>query len=141
MFELKQYEDRLASWSAFREKLETSKQPLNDVMAFYQQSPLYDLQTDPYDKTTWADPWTLVLENRYCQFNRVLGMCYSLQLTERFYQSNYEIHISIDDEKSETHYLLKIDSKVLNYSDKVISLTRLPKSLHPIEIHSIPCLQ
>ena len=137
----KDYEDRLASWRNFRDQLETSPCPLDEVTSFYNSLPLEKLQTDPYDKSMWADPWTLILENKYCQFNRVLGMCYSLQLTERFNTNNYEIHIGIDKEQSETHYLLFVDDKVLGYGDRVISHSDLPKTLQSIEVHSMPRLQ
>lgn len=140
MFNLPRYEDRLASWRNLRDELETSSSPLEDVLKFYNNSPYDSLQADPYDKDTWADPWTLVLENRYCLLNRVLGMCYSLQLTERFNAKKYEIHIGIDNEQSETHYLLLVDDKVLGYGDTVVSQSELPNTLKPIEIVPMPSL-
>ena len=141
MFNKTDYEERLTSWRAFRDRLETSSSPLEEVVKFYYSSPEADLQTDPYDKNMWADPWTLVFENRYCQFNRVLGMCYSLQLTERFNTRKYEIHIGIDKQQSETYYLLFVDDKVLGYGDNIISQSDLPETLQSISVFSMPCLQ
>jgi hypothetical protein len=95
----KKYEDRLRIWSEFRKSLETSPNPIHDAIEFYKKVPLVNIQVDPYDKSTWLGPWDLIYENKYCEFATVLGIAYSLQLTERFSQSNFEIHICTDNAK------------------------------------------
>jgi hypothetical protein len=136
----KSYEERLAAWRNFRETLDESTDPFNDVILFYSKTPQVALHADPYDKTTWPDPWQLLLENQYCVFCRVLGMCYSLQLTERFKGSSFEIHIGIDRKQSETHYLLFVDDHVLGYDESVILKKDLPGSIEPVETFSMPVL-
>lgn len=129
MFNLS-YEDRLQSWSKFRESLETSKDPIKDVIDFYSQAPEVSIHTDPWTKSSWPDPWQLILENQYCGFCRVLGQCYSLQLTERFSGSVFEIHITIDRKKSDTYYMLYVDDIVLGYvADDYITQNELPDTL------------
>jgi len=78
----KKYEERLISWNQFRQNLELSDDPFGDVIEFYKQAPSVSMHTDPFHSEAWPDPWQLLLENRYCDFTRVLGYGYSLQLTE-----------------------------------------------------------
>jgi len=124
------YEDRLQLWSDFRESLESSDDPFRDVIEFYNNTPVVSIHTDPWTRDTWPDPWQLILENQYCQFCIVLGQCYSLQLTERFSGSDFEIHIAIDRKKSDTYYMLYVDDKVLGYvADDYVLQTELPDTI------------
>jgi len=140
MFE-KKYEERLASWHSFRNHLETSEDPLKDVIEFYNRAPMVSINTDPYNEDTWLDPWELVLENQYCEFCRVLGQCYSLQLTERFLGVDFEIHISIDSEKSKSYYLLYVGDKVLGYRNSYVSANEIPQAVVAQKIYHMPKLQ
>lgn len=116
MFE-KLYEHRLASWRAFRNRLELSNDPLQEVIDFYNNAPNVSVHTDPWDNSMWPGPWELINENQYCEFSRVLGQCYSLQLTERFKETNFEIHISTDNSLSIV-YLLYVGDLVIGWDDK-----------------------
>ena len=113
MFE-KKYEDRLRSWVELRKQLETSNNPLQKVIDFYKKVKLVRIQVDPYDKSSWPDPWTLLNDNVYCRFAVLLGIAYTLQLTERFSRSNFEIHITRDKENSTMRYLLYVDDQVVD---------------------------
>jgi len=124
------YEQRLAAWSAFRESLETSADPLQDTIDFYKQFPLVSIHTDPYDKNCWPDPWELIHENEYCDYCIILGMCYTLQLTTRFSGEEFEIHIGIDEGNTQQFYLLVVGDKVLGYDvdtyvNKETALTKI----------------
>ena len=137
----KNYEDRLAAWRDFRNSLETSTDPFRDLYLFYQSAPFVSIHTDPWNNKVWPGPWELVLENQYDDFCRVLGMCYSLQLTERFKGSSFEIHISIDNEKSETYYLLYVDGTILNWQyGEVIDEKQLPKTVISHKIHTMSAI-
>ena len=114
MFALK-FEDRLTAWKSFRETLEVSPDPFQDVIDFYNKAPRTNIHADPYDRSTWPTPWELLEENQYCEFARVLGMCYSLQLTERFSGDQFEIHIIIDSKNSATLYLLHVGDIVIGH--------------------------
>lgn len=115
------YETRLANWREFRDSLESSNTPFEDLVNLYNKAPLVSRHTDPWDKKSWPNPWELISENEYCDFSCVLGMCYSLQLTERFKDANFEIHISIDRTKSSTYYLLYVNDVVIGYEDSIIN--------------------
>lgn len=129
MFE-KKYEDRLRAWVEFRARLEISNDPLQEVIDFYNRAPLVNIQVDPYDESSWLDPWTLLYENSYCSFALILGILYTLQLTTRFSDSKFEIHICTDKENSEVKYLLYVDDKVIGYRrEQAVSAEDIPKSL------------
>ena len=135
----KKFEDKLVVWHSLREKLETAEDPFRLLIDFYKHAPLTNLSADPWDKKTWASPWELLEENQYCQFGIVLGMCYSLQLTDRFKGLSFEIHISTDEEKSETYYLLFVDEWVLGYDpEKAVHRDNLSESLYSQRVYNMP---
>ena len=136
MFDKTDYEKRLTAWREFRETLETHEDPLQAVIDFYETAPYVSIHTDPWTQDMWPDPWELVFENQYDNFCRVLGMCYSLQLTERFKGSSFEIHIGIDRKKSSTLYLLYIDNKVIGLKEReYVDRNEVPKSFTPQTIY------
>jgi len=139
----KKYEERLISWAKFRDDLEESEDPFRAVQEYYNRAPLVSIYTDPWDETVWPDPWQMIEENKYCDFGIVLGMCYSLQLTERFNQSLFEIHIYVDQEKSDMLYLLIVDDKhVLGYDRGAVVLKEsLPDHLKPQQTYRMPPIQ
>lgn len=137
----KKYEDRLAVWHEFRDSLETVEDPLQAVIDFYSKAPTVSINTDPWDNTTWLDPWELIYENQYCGFCTVLGQCYSLQLTERFTGVDFEIHIAIDTEKSKSYYLLHVGDKVLGYRNNYVSVDDIPQSVVSQKVYRMPKLQ
>jgi len=129
MFNLK-YEDRLSAWKSFRNGLETAKDPIQDVINLYNTAPIVSIHIDPYDRFTWPDPWTLIYENSYCEFATILGKAYTLQLTERFSQKQFEIHTCIDREKSELMHLLLVDNAVIGFDrSKAVKASSLPEHL------------
>jgi len=134
----KTYEERLLVWREFRESLETSKDPIQDVIDFYNQAPTCSIAADPYTPSTWPDPWALLEENNYCSFVKILAICYTLQLTDVLSQAAYEIHIVRDNEKSSTYYLLYVDDIVIGFhGDTHVHKSKLPKNLHIELVHSL----
>ena len=137
----KKYEDRLRSWVELRKQLEVSNNPLQKVIDFYKQVNLVRIQVDPYNKNSWPDPWTLLYDNIYCRFAVLLGIAYTLQLTERFSRSNFEIHITRDKENSMIRYLLYVDYQVVDCdkSEPILANTLSSKlqieTKYPLEIY------
>ena len=126
----KTYEDRLRAWHDFRQTLETASDPLQTVIDQYQQPPRVSMHTDPWTPSMWPNPWELIEENQYCEFCNLLGICYSLQLTDKFTPSQFEIHIAVDNENSNTHYLLYVDDFIIGYEDDTyIHKSALPSSI------------
>lgn len=136
----KKYEDRLVFWANFRQELEEAEDPFRLVRELYNKSPLVSIYTDPWTPSMWPDPWELIEENKYCDFCIVLGMCYSLQLTERFKDSDFEIHIFVDDNKGYV-YMLSVDDLFLGYNHDACKREDLPNNLKPHQTYPMPALQ
>jgi len=98
------------------------------------------IHTDPWHQDVWPDPWELVYENQYDEFCTVLGMCYSLQLTDRFKGSEFEIHICTLESLSYM-FLLFVDNYVLGYDNKKTVLKKdLPMDLQSQTVYAMPKL-
>lgn len=119
----KDYYGRLKSWQDLRKQLEKSKDPINQTVEFFNKLPTSSMAVDPYNNKSWPDPWMLIEENVYCRFLKVLGICYTLQLTDRFSTRDFEIHISIDSENHDLVYQIKIDNDMLTSYNDTYELT------------------
>ena len=113
--------DRLASWKEFRNSLETSEHPLEDVAELWAQAPFVSPYLDPQNPAEWPDPWHLILDLRLDDLAIVLGMLYTIKLTSRFIDTECEIHKSIIPDKDDASYILVVDKKyVLNLEYKSV---------------------
>ena len=119
----KDYDGRLKTWQDLRKQLEKSKDPINQTVEFFNKLPTSSMAVDPYNNKSWPDPWMLIEENVYCRFLKVLGICYTLQLTDRFSTRDFEIHISIDSENHDLVYQIKIDNDMLTSYNDTYELT------------------
>jgi hypothetical protein len=128
-------QQQLSAWYELRQQLEESDDPLNDVVRFFSKFPQVKFYTDPYEPSTWPTPWELISENEYCRFNQILGICYTLQLTERFKNSQPKINVSIDTVNKTVYYLLFVEDKVYGYDEDWIDASKLPKSLKEQKIY------
>lgn len=111
----KPFYDRLRQWRNLRHSVEISETPFEDVLNFWSQAPISRPCTDPYDSEHWPDPWELIHQNIYCEFLQILAICYTLQLTERFSLSEFEIHITLDKKHDAIVYLLFVDNQAIGY--------------------------
>jgi hypothetical protein len=138
----KKYEDRLRSWVEFRDFIETSADPIQECINFYRNAPTVNIQVDPWDANSWLNPWELLRENRYCEFSIILGICYSLQLTDSFLDAKFVIHICTNTADSEVKYLLSIDDKVIGYDpERWVDKSELPETLRIEIAYEMPSLQ
>jgi hypothetical protein len=135
----KPYDKRLFKWRYFRSLLENSIDPLQDTIDFYKKAPLVGFQTDPWDQSTWPGPWELIQENIYCEFCLILGIYYTLELTDRFSDSQFKIYISSNNNTKQVHYILYVNNNIIGYDrDRAISITDLPSYIVPQLAHTLP---
>lgn len=138
----KKYEERLQAWRDFRGTLESSLDPIQDTIDFYNKATLITIACDPYSQSTWPDPWELLKENNYCPFVKILAICYTLQLTDCLSQAAYEIHIVRDNEKSSTYYLLYVDDNVIGFNgDTYVHKNDIPRTAYSEIEYKMPSLQ
>jgi hypothetical protein len=125
------FENRLKSWVDFRSTLETEKDPLQKVINFWNRAPIGSRTCDPFDQSTWPDPWEIIADNNYCEFTKILAMYYTLALTDTYKECYYEIQIAKNSDAHEILYLLIIDDQVLGYHyDRPIFQEDLPTNLN-----------
>ena len=106
---------RLTAWKEFRDSLETSDTPLEDVAMLWSQAPFVSPYLNPGNPSEWPDPWHLVLDLRLDDLAIALGMLYTIKLTQRFMGSVCEIHTSMFHNDKHPRYCLIVDNKsVLN---------------------------
>lgn len=135
----KRFEERLVLWREFRDSLEASSDPIQDTIDFYNKAPLNRLAADPFTPSTWPDPWELLEENNYCEFVKILAICYTLQLTDCLSQSSYVIHTAYDREKSYTYYILYVDDFAIGYiGDTYVLKDEIPVSVQSQFEYNMP---
>jgi len=107
------YEERLHAWKKIRNDIEKSLNPIRDAFSVFAKLPLLTLQVDPWDQTTWPDPWMLIDTNQYCSFTQILLVAYTVQLTNLYNNQPFEIIIYQNHScNSIIEYALKIDKKI-----------------------------
>lgn len=106
--------ERLTEWREFRNKLETSNNPFQEVASFWSRAPFVSPYLNPNNPSDWPDPWHLILDDRYDELAIALGMLYTIKLTQRFMNTKCEIHTSLLPEEKTPRYLLIVEDKVLN---------------------------
>jgi hypothetical protein len=134
----KNMEDRQRAWSDFRNNLEDEPDPFKSTIELYNLAPLVTYNIDPDSPMTWPNPWELLNENQYDDLGYILGIGYTLGLTDRFSSSVFEIHITQDKEKSRQYYLLHVDDKVIGFDRKgPVCQNELPSTLFVESIHRL----
>jgi hypothetical protein len=132
MFE-NSYIDRMLSWRQFRETVNQSRDPLKEVLSKYNSIPTDKITVDPYTQSAWPGPWELLMYQSYCVFAKLLGVAYTLQLTERFSESRFEIHIYTDYEESQIKYFLSIDNIHVHLDDNVLVAGSAPSFVNAVK--------
>ena len=113
--------DRLVAWKEFRDSLESSSHPLEDVAELWSHTPFVSSYLDPQNPAEWPDPWHLILDGKFDELAIALGMLYTIKLTDRFMENLCEIHMSMSQRESTPRFFLVVDNKhVLNYEPKTV---------------------
>jgi hypothetical protein len=141
MFDLP-YEEKVEEWRNIRLSLETSHNPIQDVINFAMSAPTVERDINPWHQQEFPQPWDLIQQHRYTDFCRILLICYTLQLTDRFSTEKFEIHICTDADSSERLYLLHIGEQVIGYDNScAIQIDKLPETVVSNRIYEMPPLQ
>lgn len=105
--------EKIIAWKKFREQLETSKTPFEDLAVFWGQAPFVNNYLDKTAPETWPDPWALVLDGTFDDLAISLGMLYTIKLTQRFQDADCKIFMTTDsDHKS---FLVINNDSILNW--------------------------
>ena len=133
MFQLKA-EDRMRSWRDFRATIESL--PLDQALAqtaeFWAGAPFVPYNLDFDQPTTWPDPWTLILENVYCDVAKCLGIVYTIVLTGHRTNTDIEFRVYYDPKTGYEYNLACFDQGkyILNMIDgEVVNIKQVDKTL------------
>jgi hypothetical protein len=120
-------QDRLAAWKQFRDTLETSKTPFEDVAELWSRAPFVSPYLNYQNPDSWPDPWHLILDSRLDELAIALGMLYTIKLTERFANTQCDVYRVKELSAKEYSYVLVVDNQyVLNYEyNRVVDLSSL----------------
>ena len=111
--------ERLFKWKQFRDSIEVSDHPLDDVAEFWSHAPFVNPFLDPEQPKTWPDPWHLVIDGKLDDLAICLGMLYTVKLTQRFMHVVCEIHKSMLPQDHDARFFLVVDNAVLNYEPRI----------------------
>lgn len=106
--------DRLAEWKKIRDSIEKTDDPFSLVSHVWSKAPFVNQYLDPHNRGSWPDPWHLILDSKFDNLAIVLGMLYTLQLTERFSNEDYRIYMIQNLSKNPEFCLQVSDTCVLN---------------------------
>jgi len=113
--------ERLTEWKKFRDRLESCNDPLTCVAELWATAPFVNSYIDPNNPNEWPDPWHLVLDGKLDELAICLGMLYTIKLTQRFMDSECEIHKSMLPDNSEPSFYLVVDQQhVMNYEPRIV---------------------
>ena len=113
--------ERLTEWKRFRDSLESCNDPLTRVAELWATAPFVNPYIDPNNPNEWPDPWHLVLDSKLDELAISLGMLYTIKLTQRFMDSNCEIHKSMLPNNLESSFYLVVDQQhVMNYEPRIV---------------------
>lgn len=133
------FEDRLSVWHNFRLTIENHAAPLQEVINFWNRVSESRRNLDPYDQTTWPDPWEMVEENDYCDFTKILAVAYTFMLTESYKNCQPIIKIALDKKTHTVYYILLINDQIVGLDDDkgMYIMQQEPKNLLIQKIHTL----
>jgi hypothetical protein len=119
------YTERLIFWRQFRDHLENSSNPIKDVLQLYKLCPLTYTKTNFFDRSTWPQAWNLIEKNDYNSVDRLLGMWYTLRLTDKFVRSNIDLLLCVEKnsnhaDKKHTTVVLAVDNQYCDVENSAI---------------------
>ena len=140
MYELK-FEDKVKVWKDLRDDLESSPRPFDLLNKFIKDLPRSSRKENPWDPKSVAEPWHLIENSSFTEYEIALLCAYTLQLTDRFSDAKVEIHISKDIEEDVNMYLVYLDgSIVLGYNNEVFTSNSIPQSIVSQKVIQLPPL-
>jgi hypothetical protein len=139
-------EDRLKEWKAFRSEIGTLPfdEALLKTVHLWSFAPFVNHHLDHYAPTDWPGPWDLLVENKYDDLAKALGMLYTLYLSKHGTEHSYSIVKAQVGSSLEGYNLVLVDEGkyVLNYAfNEVISNQQLGTEVEFIQTYTESDLQ
>lgn len=136
------FENQLLAFRNLRKEIDQNQDPILFAANYWLSLPFVKYTMDPWDTSTWpANPWELIQEKELCRFGRILGLCYTLQLTETFSSEDFEIIIGVDKENTDYHYIVSVNGLYIGLYDNTKPIKILPEGFVINTVHQMPKLQ
>ena len=134
-------EDKIKVWKDLRNRLEDHPRPFDMLVQFTNKLHVSSKKVNAFDPDSKIEPWHLIEKNEFTEYEIAQLIAYTLQLTDRFCDSNIEIHISKDTKKDNLVYLVYLDKGIiLGYYYEAITVDELPKHIFSQKIYRLPPL-
>jgi len=132
-------EDKIKVWKNLRNKLENHPRPFDVLVQYCNKLHVSAKKTNAWDPKAKIEPWHLIEKDEFTEYEIAQLIAYTLQLTDRFCDSNIEIHISKDTEKDNLVYLVYLDKGIiLGYYNEAITVEELPKHIVSQRVYKLP---
>jgi hypothetical protein len=133
----KTFADRLAAWSALRAQVHAMdcQEALEQINAWWHQTPWkpYYLHWD--DQPRWPDPWQLLSDDVYCPVAKGLGILYTISMLDRADMADAELVLT---ESGDNLVLVQETKYILNWSpDSVVNTFQEVKIVRQLKQHQI----
>ena len=99
--------DRLDRWKSFRLSLNDFSigKAIELTYELWTACPFTPFYLDPDNSKDWPDPWTLLDENYYCDLAKVLGIIYTLHLSDHGKNLRPELRIYTNINTRHTYHI------------------------------------
>ena len=139
-------EDRLKEWKKFREHIGTLPfdKAVADTVHLWSYAPFVNHHLDKYEPFEWPTPWELLVENKYDDTAKALGMLYTLFLSAHGRNHAFDMLTAKGASNLEVYNLVSIDKGkyILNFIfDEIISTEQLDKEVQVVKQYSEADLQ
>jgi len=139
-------EDRLAEWKEFRSIISrlSFDEAVQKTVHYWSYAPFVNHYLDRQSPQDWPSPWELVIDGKYDDMAKALGMLYTLVLSEHGKEHTFSIIRAQEASSLASYNLVSIDDGkyVLNYIfNEVISTEKLRKELQINQVYTSADLQ
>ena len=134
---IEQFENRLAESKKLRAILAYSANPIAEAIKFWNNVPTAKRSIDPYDQSTWPNPWEMIEENSFCEFTKLLAVAYTLMFIPQFEDYQPIFKIIVDKSQPRLYYMLLLGDVVVGLDDdnSMILLEKIPNDVHVQKTH------
>jgi len=103
--------ERLILWKSFRNSLNNSNSPIEEIAEFFSSVPIGLRSVDYYDSTTWSTPWEILYHGTFCKSSVALMIYYTATLLP----GNYNPEVVLINDGTDMYLAVIIGQHLLNY--------------------------
>ena len=116
--------DRLQHWKNFRTELDTQgiSEAIKNTVELWNRAPFVPYYLADNLDPPWPNPWELLIENRYCDVAKVLGILYTLYFSKHRDSATFEIRIFRNPKNSQQYNTVWVNGGeyIINFEDDAV---------------------